>query len=80
MGEPTKMLTLAEYKALKATAAKAVAELNALREKAVAELNALRKELESMPRIHTCPVGQEPDDTVGKDGDILVTYEIEEEI
>ena len=31
MGEPTKMLTLAEYKALKATAAKAVAELNALR-------------------------------------------------
>lgn len=69
MGEPTKMLTLAEYKALKATAAKAVAELNVLRE-----------ELESMPRIHTCPVGQEPDDTVGKDGDILVTYEIEEEI
>ena len=69
MGEPTKMQTLAEYKALKATAAKAVAELNAL-----------RKELESMPRIHTCPVGQEPDDTVGKDGDILVTYEIEEEI
>lgn len=69
MPEPIKMMTLAEYNALKNATTKAVAELSAL-----------RKELESMPRIHTCPVGQEPDDTVGKDGDILVTYEIEEEI